>query len=77
MDEARKRAVADALDRARLYADAAGVTLGPLVSLSEGGAYQQPQPMFRRDAAMESAVPVAGGEVGIVASVSVTFEIAN
>jgi uncharacterized protein YggE len=77
MDEARKRAVADALDRARLYADAAGVTLGPLVSLSECGAYQQPQPMFRRDAAMESAVPVAGGEVGIVASVSVTFEIAN
>jgi uncharacterized protein YggE len=77
MDEARKRAVADALDRAKLYADAAGVTLGPLVTLSEGGSYQEPQPMFRRGAAMESAVPVAAGEVGIVASVSITFEIAN
>jgi uncharacterized protein YggE len=77
MDEARKRAVADALDRASLYADAAGVTLGPLVALSEGGSYQEPQPMFRRGAAMESAVPVAAGEVGVVASVSVTFEIAN
>ena len=77
MDEARKRAVADALHRAQLYADAAGVTLGSLVSLSEGGSYQQPQPMFSRDAAMEAAVPVAGGEVGIVASVSVTYEIAD
>ena len=75
MDEARRRAVADAIARAKLYADAAGVTLGPIVTLAEGGGYQEPQPMYRRDMAMELAVPIAGGEVGVTATVQITFAI--
>lgn len=33
--QARERAVADAMERARTYADAANLTLGPIVALSE------------------------------------------
>ena len=35
--EARKRAVADAKARAAVLAEAAGVTLGPIVTITEGG----------------------------------------
>lgn len=74
-DEARARAVAEALRRARLLAAAAGVDLGRIVTISEGGSYQNPQPMFAREAAM--GVPVAGGEVSVEASVTIVFELAG
>jgi uncharacterized protein YggE len=74
-DEARKRAVADARARAALYAEAAGVALGPILSITEGGGYQPPQPMYRRELAMDAGVPVAGGEVSVSASVTITYAI--
>lgn len=74
MDEARKRAVEDAMDRARQLADASGVTLGRIVSISEGGAVSAPMPMYRMDAA---SVPVAGGEVTRDAEVTIVFDIAK
>ena len=77
MDEARKEAVAEALRKAKLYAEAAGVTLGPIAELTErtGGG---PEPMYARGARMEAAaVPVAEGEVSIAAQVTVEFEIAE
>ncbi|MCB1403368.1 MAG: SIMPL domain-containing protein, partial [Rhodobacteraceae bacterium] len=37
IDAARERAVADARAKAELYAGAAGVALGPVLSISEGG----------------------------------------
>jgi uncharacterized protein len=75
MNEARKRAVADAQGRARLLTQAAGLTLGPVVSISEGGGFGGPQPMYRMDAAAASPVPVAAGEVSTVASVTMVFEL--
>jgi uncharacterized protein YggE len=73
-DEARKQAVADALARARLLTEAAGVTLGPILSISESGGMEPfPQPMYRM--AEQSAVPVAGGEVGVSAAVTIVFQI--
>ena len=75
-DAARKQAVDDAMDRARLLAGAAGVTLGPIQSISESGSYQDPQPMFRREA-VASSVPVAGGEVGVRAQVTITFALSD
>uniref|UniRef100_UPI003593DF63 SIMPL domain-containing protein n=1 Tax=Aestuariivirga sp. TaxID=2650926 RepID=UPI003593DF63 len=39
LDEARKRAAADATRKANLYAATMGLTLGPVVSISEGGGY--------------------------------------
>ncbi|MCR8723846.1 SIMPL domain-containing protein [Frigidibacter sp. ROC022] len=74
-DQARERAVAEALRRARLLADAAGVELGRIVTIQEGGSSPGSQPMFAREAAM--AVPVAGGEVSVQASVTIVFELAG
>lgn len=73
-DEARKRAVAEALRKARIYADAAGVTLGAITEINEAGDYA-PQPMLRREMAMSDAVPIAEGEVSVGSTVTVIFEI--
>ncbi len=73
-DKARRAAVADALARARLYAAAAGVKLGPILSISEAGVTPPPMPQMRSMAAAE-AVPLAPGEVTLEASVTVVFAI--
>ncbi|MDP4034057.1 MAG: SIMPL domain-containing protein [Pseudorhodobacter sp.] len=77
MDAARKAAVEDARARATLLVEAAGATLGPIVSISEGGGYAPPQPMFRQSADAAGAVPVAAGEVVTTASVTIVFEISQ
>lgn len=75
MDEARKEAVAKARARAELLVTAAGASLGKIVSINEAG-MSQPMPMYRMEAAMADApVPVAGGEVGVTANVTITWEI--
>lgn len=77
LKDARTRAVQDARARAETLAAAAGVTLGRVLSLSEGGyASPAPMPMYKADAAM-SSVPVAGGEVGVSVSATVIWEIAQ
>jgi uncharacterized protein YggE len=77
-DSARAAAVADAVARATLLVEAAGAKLGPVVSITEGGSFQPPMPMFRAEADAASApVPVAAGEVGVSVSVTVVFEIAG
>jgi uncharacterized protein YggE len=75
LNEARKRAVADAMARARLLSGAAGVTLGPVVSITEGGGLGGPIPMFRMSAEVASPVPVAAGEISTTASVTMVFEL--
>jgi uncharacterized protein len=74
--EARKAAVADARAKAELLAEAAGVTLGPVLSIADGGAMTDPAPMYR-EAVSAAPVPVVGGELGLVATVNVTFAIAD
>ncbi len=75
-NEARKMAVAEARTRAELYAQAAGVSLGRILSISEAGGLQPHQPAFRR-AAMESAaaVPIARGHQSIEMQVNMVWEI--
>lgn len=74
-DEARKKAVVDALSRAKLLADAAGTKLGPIMTIIEGGAMSpMPGPMYRM-ADSASAVPVEAGSVGVTASVTLVFQI--
>jgi uncharacterized protein YggE len=75
MDEARKLAVADAKARAELLATAAGETLGAVVSIVETPNYASPMPMFRSDAASAEAVPLASGQVGLMATVTVTYDL--
>ena len=74
--EARAEAVKDAIDRAQTYAQAAGVSLGAIVSINEGGA-ETPRPMYRvyAMAAPAAPPPIAAGENSVSASVSITWEI--
>jgi uncharacterized protein YggE len=77
-DEARKRAVADAQRKAKLYAAAAGITLGPLVAISEGGGYQPPVPVYAKAARMQGAadmVPIAQGEQTIAIDAQLSWEL--
>lgn len=75
-NEARKAAVVDAKAKAMLYAEAAGVELGPVLSLSESGA-RAPQPMLmaRAEMASDMGMPVAAGEMEFSASVTMVFAI--
>ena len=77
MNEARVKAVADARARAELFATAAGVDLGPLVSLTEGGA-AMPRPEMMGMARMADAgVPMAQGELDIQARVTLVYQIGS
>jgi uncharacterized protein YggE len=72
-DEARRLAVADARAQAELLAEAAGVTLGPVLSIREPGG-EAPGPMFAR-AEMAMDTPVAAGEVSVGARVEIVYAI--
>jgi uncharacterized protein YggE len=72
LDQARQAAVIDARHRAEIFATAAGVTLGPVLTISESSGYS-PQPQFAR-AAMSSP-PVEAGELSLSASVTITWQL--
>lgn len=76
MDAARRRAVADAMAQAELLAEAAGVELGPVMSISAHGG-GRPAPMAEAMRSSAAGVPVAAGEVTVSANVSMVFAIAE
>jgi uncharacterized protein YggE len=77
LDQARAAAVRDARRKAELYAEAAGVALGGVLSLSEasqGVIYPRADMLAM---AREAGPPVAEGEQTISASVQMVFAIAE
>jgi uncharacterized protein YggE len=78
LDEARKRAVADARRRAEIYATAAGVSLGRLLRLDEAsGVVPFPEPrMARMEAADAASTPIATGELDLTVSITASYAIA-
>lgn len=74
---ARSDAVKDAIDKAKTLADAAGIKLGRILEITEGGGMQEPQPLMRAQMAKEAsdAVPVEAGENSYAVNVNVTFAI--
>ena len=83
-DEARRRAIAEGARLAALYADAAGVSIGDLMSLSEsgGGGYRalEAEPVMMEamvTSALQYDVPVAPGKIIINASISMVFAITD
>lgn len=77
-DEARKLAMNNAIDNAKLYTKTAGVELGPVIKIVESGGYT-PRP-YRAMAAAPmmaeaKAVPVEGGTMSVEAKVQVTWEL--
>lgn len=80
LDEARKAAVADAVHRATLYAEAAGVTLGPVRAIHEAPPQMPPRPMpmmARAASDAQSAVPVEAGEMSLSVDITVEFSLAE
>lgn len=78
LNQARRAAFADARDKAELYAEAAGETLGDLESISErqDAGIPQPYPMFARaDVAQSAPVPVEAGEMTFGINVTVQWEL--
>jgi len=78
-DAARKVAVADALRKAQLYAAAAGVTLGDVLTISEAPQHGVSPVMMTMEADMmqSRAVPVSQGELSVAASITVVYAIIN
>lgn len=76
-DDARRAAVAEARRKAELYAEAAGVTLGPILSIDEHGGVQ-PRMMRAEMASMAGdSMPIAAGELEVRASVGVTWALTS
>jgi uncharacterized protein YggE len=74
--EARKKAVAEATAKARTLAEAAGVTLGRILEISDQAFGAQPMPIeakaFDR---MAASVPIEAGENAYRVQVNMTFEL--
>lgn len=78
MSVARKRAVEDALQRAKTLTEAAGVGIGKIIEINEETrGIVQPMPMMARSYAAKEmdSVPVAAGENSYRVQINVTFEI--
>ena len=82
MTEARKEAVADALEKAKIISEAAGVKLAEIIDISEGFARQprhwsdyerSAQRSMRMDS--EAPVPIEIGENSCRVQVNITFEL--
>lgn len=77
-DEARRLAMQTALQRANLYAEAAGYKVARIVSINESFPSYEPQPkamMVRAMAAEAAPTPIASGELTFSANVTVLFEL--
>ncbi len=77
LTDARKRAVADAIEKARTLSEAAGVGLGRVIEIADQNFAPPPMPITAKgfDRAEAQAVPVEAGENAYRVQVTVTFEL--
>ncbi len=80
-NEARRLAVRALQQKAALYADALGVPLGGIRSLTEGGGYVPapvpPMPMYARGAVAMDATSVSPGELTVRIDVTGVYDLAR
>jgi uncharacterized protein YggE len=75
-DEARKLAMRNAIANAKLYAEAAGVELGPVLSITEEeGGYTPYYAEAAAPRAMAKAVPIEAGTATVQVKIRVTWEL--
>ncbi len=74
---ARRDAVQNAMSKAAVLADAAGVSLGPVLSIHEASTIAAPTPMMRSAMMESSSVPIAEGEVDVRVTITMTIAIAD
>jgi len=75
-NEARKAAMADAIAKAKLYVEAAGAELGPVMTITEQGGYvprSMGAPMM--EATASKPVPIEPGTESVDIEVQVTWEL--
>ena len=72
-DEARKRAIENALRKAQTYANAADVRLGEIIRIDESGGFRGPSPMVVRSAMAVESVPIEAGQQTLQVQVHVTW----
>ena len=80
VSDARKKAVANAVAKAKELTEAAGVGLGRVLEISETSYRADPMPMMRTMAkgfAEDASVPIAAGENSYSVTVNVTFALDN
>ncbi len=75
--EARTAAVQNARDKAQQIADALGVTLGAPLRVNEYDGQNNPMPLARGAAMMDSmaTMPISTGQLGVTVQVDITFAI--
>lgn len=73
LDAARAAAIVDARHRAEVMAEAAGMALGPLISLSEAQSGGGPRPMMMAAEAKRADTPIEAGELSVSANVTAVF----
>lgn len=78
--QARAMAVKNALKKAEVLTEAAGVEIGDIKQINENSSQSRPQPIMRAEMAMAKmadspSVPITGGENAYRVTVNVTFEI--
>jgi len=75
--EARKKAVANAMAKAKTLAEAAGVSLGRVLEITDQNMAPTPMPINAKafDSAAGAAAPVQAGENSYNVQVTVTFEL--
>ncbi|WP_417768118.1 SIMPL domain-containing protein [Stappia sp.] len=79
-DEARKEATADAIRKAKIYAEPAGIKLGRVLSISEQDYSPRPMMMMARaEMKMDGAAPapIEAGETALDVRVNISWEIAQ
>lgn len=75
-DEARKLAMANAKNRARILAESAGARVGPVLTISEEVAGPRPpRPMVARSSMSADSVPIEMGSETLVVRVEVAFQL--
>jgi uncharacterized protein YggE len=77
LDEARRKAMADARRKAELYAQAENVKVGRVLMIEEVVPHPRPMAADGMMARAAAAVPIAAGELDFHANITVTYEIAH
>ena len=75
VSQARAGAFEDAKNRARQYAELSGLSLGPIISISEAPESNPPRPIPAAPEAMAAGVPLQPGEQTVGFSVTAVWEL--
>lgn len=78
-NDARKKALAKAQKRAKLYAETLGLKVRRIVSISEGGGFGPPRPVpmmaMAKATASDAGSPISPGETALSVNLEVVFEL--